>query len=90
MLQTAWKIDKLQDYRAVRGDISAIKAMMPRVLNNVASRPLQIHGSLDLTDGMAFMRGVIRWNGRSTAHWGKPDEFAQGAQRGHRLTQRGL
>ena len=58
VLQTAWKIDKLQDYRAVRGDISAIKAMMPRVLNNVASRALQIHGSIGITDEMPFMRAV--------------------------------
>jgi acyl-CoA dehydrogenase len=58
VLQTAWKIDRYQDYKRVRGDISAVKAMMPRVLNNVASRALQIHGSIGITDEMPFMSAV--------------------------------
>ncbi|WP_319457029.1 MULTISPECIES: acyl-CoA dehydrogenase family protein [unclassified Mycobacterium] len=58
VLQTAWKIDKYQDYQRVRGDISAVKAMMPRVLNNVASRALQIHGSIGISDEMPFMDSV--------------------------------
>jgi acyl-CoA dehydrogenase len=43
-LQTAWKIDKYQDYFAVRADISAVKAMMQKVLHDVTARALQIHG----------------------------------------------
>ena len=31
-LQTAWKIDQHNDYKAVRADISAVKAMMQKVL----------------------------------------------------------
>lgn len=58
VLQTAWKIDKYQDYKRVRGDISAVKAMMPRVLNNVASRALQIHGSIGISDEMPFMEAI--------------------------------
>ena len=58
VLQTAWKIDKYQDYKRVRGDISAVKAMMPKVLNNVASRALQIHGSIGISDEMPFMDAV--------------------------------
>ena len=59
VLQTAWKIDKYGDYKRVRGDVSAIKAMMPKVLHNVASRALQIHGSIGVTDEMPFL-GFIR------------------------------
>ena len=59
VLQTAWKIDKYGDYKRVRGDVSAIKALMPKVLHNVASRALQIHGSIGVTDEMPFL-GAIR------------------------------
>jgi acyl-CoA dehydrogenase len=58
VLQTAWKIDKYHDYKMIRGDISAVKAMMPGVLNRVASRALQIHGSIGTTDEMPFMEAV--------------------------------
>ncbi len=55
VLRTAWRIDRLQDYKAVRADIAAVKAMAPTVLRNVASRALQIHGSLGVTNEMPFM-----------------------------------
>ncbi|MDI6872486.1 MAG: acyl-CoA dehydrogenase family protein [Bacillota bacterium] len=58
VLRTAWKIDKYQDYKQVRGDISAIKAMMPKVLSDVASRALQIHGSLGTTGELPFMNYI--------------------------------
>ena len=32
VLRTAWRIDKYDDYQRVRGDISAVKAAMPKVL----------------------------------------------------------
>ncbi len=54
VLQTAWKIDRFQDYKRVRADISAVKLMMPKVYNNVISRALQIHGSLGLSNEMPF------------------------------------
>ena len=54
VLQTAWKIDRYQDYAKVRRDISAVKAQMPKVLNQVASRALQVHGSLGISNEMPF------------------------------------
>ncbi len=59
VLRTAWKIDKLQDYRLVRKDISAVKVAMPTVYRNVASRALQIHGSLGVSWEMPFAKEVI-------------------------------
>ena len=59
VLRTAWLIDKYHDYRRVRKDIAAIKAAMPKVLHDVASRALHIHGSLGLSDEMPFARQVM-------------------------------
>lgn len=55
VLRTAWLIDKYQDYRMVRKDIAAVKAAMPRVLHDVASRALHLHGSLGVSHEMPFM-----------------------------------
>ncbi|MDQ3147037.1 MAG: acyl-CoA dehydrogenase family protein, partial [Actinomycetota bacterium] len=38
VLRTAWAIDRYQDYRRVRKDISAVKALMPGVLHDVVQR----------------------------------------------------
>ena len=59
VLQTAWKIDRYQDYRRVRGDIAAVKIAMPAVLKNIASRALQVHGSLGISDEMPFMHMIV-------------------------------
>ncbi len=59
VLQTAWKIDKYRDYKLVRKDISAIKALMPRVFHDAAARALQIHGSLGVSNEMPFSEMVI-------------------------------
>ncbi|MEZ5378551.1 MAG: acyl-CoA dehydrogenase family protein [Acidimicrobiales bacterium] len=59
VLRTAWRIDKYQDYKKVRRDISAVKAAMPGVYRNVASRALQIHGSLGASWEMPFAKEVI-------------------------------
>jgi acyl-CoA dehydrogenase len=59
VLQTAWKIDRYRDYKRVRGDISAVKAAMPGVLNRIASRALQVHGSLGLSNEMPFVEMVL-------------------------------
>jgi len=59
VLRTAWKIDHVGDYAAVRGDISAVKAAMPRVLHDIASRALQIHGSLGASDELPLTRYVL-------------------------------
>jgi acyl-CoA dehydrogenase len=49
VLRTAWRIDRFNDYSRVRGDISAVKAAMPKVLHDVAARAVQIHGSLGVS-----------------------------------------
>jgi acyl-CoA dehydrogenase len=54
VLRTAWKIDKYNDYEKVRADISAVKVAMPGVLRDVASRALQVHGSLGASNEMPF------------------------------------
>jgi acyl-CoA dehydrogenase len=59
VLRTAWLIDKYQDYKRVRADISAVKAAMPKVFHDVASRALQIHGSLGVSEEMPFPAMVI-------------------------------
>jgi acyl-CoA dehydrogenase len=58
VLRTAWLIDKHKDYRLVRKDISAVKALMPKVLHDIAARALRVHGSLGLSDEMPFMNWV--------------------------------
>jgi acyl-CoA dehydrogenase len=59
VLRTAWRIDRYQDYKLVRGDISAVKAAMPRVYLDVYARALQVHGALGLSNEMSFSDGVI-------------------------------
>jgi acyl-CoA dehydrogenase len=59
VLRTAWKIDKYNDYQRVRADISAVKAAMPQVLHDVASRALQVHGSLGASEEMPFGAMVL-------------------------------
>jgi acyl-CoA dehydrogenase len=59
VLQTAWKIDRYHDYQRVRGDIAAVKVAMPAVLKNLASRALQVHGSLGMSDEMPFMHMIV-------------------------------
>jgi acyl-CoA dehydrogenase len=59
VLRTAWRIDKYKDYKRVRADIAAVKAAMPKVLNNVATRALQIHGSLGVTNEMPFVAMIV-------------------------------
>jgi acyl-CoA dehydrogenase len=58
-MQTAWKIDQQNDYQAVRADISAVKAMMQKVLHDVSARALQIHGSLGTTHEMPFVQYLV-------------------------------
>ncbi|HEY7106183.1 MAG TPA: acyl-CoA dehydrogenase family protein [Acidimicrobiia bacterium] len=58
-MQTAWKIDQLNDYKAVRVDISAVKAMMQKVLHDVSARALQLHGSLGTTHEMPFVQYLV-------------------------------
>ncbi|MFT3818889.1 MAG: acyl-CoA dehydrogenase family protein [Rubrivivax sp.] len=59
LMRTAWRIDKYKDYRKVRADISAIKALMPRLFHDVAQRALHLHGSIGVSTEMPFMDMVI-------------------------------
>ncbi len=59
VMQTAWKIDKYNDYRKVILDIAAVKAAMPKVLLDVAGRAIQIHGSLGISTEMPFGQWVL-------------------------------
>ena len=77
VLQTAWKIDKYNDYKRVIADISAVKAAMPKVFNNVASRAVQIHGSLGISNEMPFGKMVLE-----SFHMG----LADGATEIHKVT----
>ena len=60
VLRTAWLIDKHKNYKTVRGDISAIKAIMPKVLHDIASRALHLHGSLGISEEMPFAGLVMQ------------------------------
>ena len=59
VLQTAWKIDRYQNYRKVRPDIAAVKIAMPKVLHDIAGRALQLHGSLGASEEMPFGAMVL-------------------------------
>lgn len=58
VLQTAWKADRF-GYGALRGEIAAVKALMPTVLRNVASRAIQLHGSLGTTNEMPLVAYLL-------------------------------
>src|SRR5258708_18844847 len=60
VLPTAWKIDRYKDYLKVRRDIAAVKALMPKVFYDVASRTRFLHGSLGATREMPFVEQVIQ------------------------------
>ena len=49
VLRTAWRIDHYKDYKKVIKDIAAVKAAMPKVLLDVTSRAVQLHGSLGVS-----------------------------------------
>jgi acyl-CoA dehydrogenase len=55
VLYTAWQIDRHNDYKRVRKDISAAKVLMPTVLHDIAWRAVQIHGALGISNEMPFL-----------------------------------
>ncbi|PZQ01494.1 MAG: acyl-CoA dehydrogenase [Variovorax paradoxus] len=59
VLRTAWRIDKYKDYMKVRKDISAVKALMPKVLHDIAERALHIHGSLGASLEMPYTDQLV-------------------------------
>lgn len=77
VLQTAWKIDKYNDYRRVRHDISMVKVQMAKVLHDIAARALMIHGSLGLSDELPISRMLLE-----SFHVG----LADGASEVHKIT----
>ena len=60
VLQTAWKIDKYQDYLKVRKDIAAIKVLIPKVTNDVVGRAIQVHGALGISNEMVLGNLFVR------------------------------
>lgn len=60
VLRTAWKIDELHDYRKVRHDIAAVKIALPKVMTSVASRAVQIHGALGVSEDMPLAAMVVQ------------------------------
>jgi acyl-CoA dehydrogenase len=54
VLRTAWLIDKHQDYKKVRKDISAVKVAMPKVFHDVVQRAMHMHGALGVSNEMPF------------------------------------
>lgn len=59
VLETAWLADQTHDWKAVRKNVAAVKATMPKLLHDIATRALQIHGSLGITHEMPFAEWVI-------------------------------
>jgi acyl-CoA dehydrogenase len=59
VLQTAWKIDKYNDYRKVRKDIAACKAVMPKVYHDIAQRSLHLHGALGASNDMPLAQAMF-------------------------------
>jgi acyl-CoA dehydrogenase len=59
ILETAWLLDQGHDYKTTRKNIAAVKTVMPRILNDIASRALQIHGSLGISHDMPFAEWII-------------------------------
>jgi acyl-CoA dehydrogenase len=60
VMRTAWRIDKYQEYLKVRKDIAAVKALMPKVLHDIAERALQVHGSLGVSVEMPFTDMLVQ------------------------------
>ena len=60
VLQSAWKIDKYQDYTKVRKDIAAVKARLPEVLINTIHKAMHIHGAIGVSNELPFAR---MWTG---------------------------
>jgi len=59
ILETAWLADQTHDWKATRMQVSAVKVLMPKVLNDIASMALHLHGSLGLSDEAPFSAHVM-------------------------------
>ncbi|MFE3060451.1 acyl-CoA dehydrogenase family protein [Nocardia sp. NPDC059239] len=59
VLRTAWRIDKENDYKKVIKDIAAVKIALPKVLHDITSRAIQIHGSLGVSKELVFGKWLL-------------------------------
>ncbi|MDP3659419.1 acyl-CoA dehydrogenase family protein [Phenylobacterium sp.] len=59
ILETAWLADQGNDWKAIRKNVAAVKATMPKLLHDIAARALQVHGSLGISHEMPFAELVI-------------------------------
>lgn len=59
VLETAWLADQGHDWKSLRKNVSAVKAVMPKILHDVASTALHLHGSLGLSHDMPFAEWVV-------------------------------
>jgi acyl-CoA dehydrogenase len=59
VLETAWLADQNKDWKAVRANVAAVKAIMPKVLHDIAARALHLHGSLGISTDMPFSDWLI-------------------------------
>ena len=56
VLYAAWEIDRYQDYKRVRKDIAAIKALTPKVQHDIVFRAMHVHGALGVSNEMPLAR----------------------------------
>jgi acyl-CoA dehydrogenase len=59
VLETAWLADQGNDWKSLRLNVAAVKVAMPKILHDIASRALMIHGSLGISHDMPFAEWVV-------------------------------
>lgn len=77
VLQTAWKIDRFNDYAQVRQDIAAVKVLSERVMTRVAGQAIHLHGALGISNEMLFGEYLL---------WGYALGLADGPSEVHQMT----
>ncbi len=77
VLQTAWKIDKFNDYKLVRQDIAAAKVLSERVMVSAARRAIHLHGALGVSNEMLFGEWLL---------WAYALGLADGPSEVHQIT----
>ncbi|MDA0821839.1 MAG: acyl-CoA dehydrogenase family protein [Proteobacteria bacterium] len=77
VLQTAWKIDRHNDYKLVRQDIAACKVLSERVMVSAASKAIHLHGALGISNEMLFGEWLL---------WGYALGLADGPSEVHQVT----
>lgn len=77
VLQTAWKIDKFNDYKVVKQDIAAAKVLSERVMVSAARRAIHLHGALGISNEVLFGEYLL---------WGYALGLADGPSEVHQIT----